>query len=68
MHGGIGEVVNTPDCGSGTHGFDPHISPHVEKKSKDFKIEIDSYESIFFIINFFSKWAKYGTILEKYWM
>ena len=42
MHGGIGEVVNTPDCGSGTHGFDPHISPHVEKKSKDFKIEIGS--------------------------
>ena len=27
-HGGIGEVVNTPDCGSGTRGFDPHISPH----------------------------------------
>ena len=25
--GGIGEVVNTPDCGSGMHGFDPHISP-----------------------------------------
>ncbi len=28
-HGGIGEVVNTPDCGSGTRGFDPHISPHL---------------------------------------
>ena len=28
MHGGIGEAVNTPDCGSGTRGFDPHISPH----------------------------------------
>ena len=27
-HGGIGEVVNTPDCGSGMRGFDPHISPH----------------------------------------
>ena len=23
-HGGIGEVVNTPDCGSGMRGFDPH--------------------------------------------
>ena len=33
MHGGIGEVVNTPDCGSGTHGFDPHISPQNGKKS-----------------------------------
>lgn len=21
-------MVNTPDCGSGMHGFDPHISPH----------------------------------------
>ena len=29
-HGGIGEVVNTPDCGSGMRGFDPHISPHWE--------------------------------------
>ena len=28
-HGGIGEVVNTPDCGSGMRGFDPHISPHL---------------------------------------
>ena len=28
LHGGIGEVVNTPDCGSGMRGFDPHISPH----------------------------------------
>ena len=29
-YGGIGEVVNTPDCGSGMHEFDPHISPHIE--------------------------------------
>lgn len=29
LHGGIGEVVNTPDCGSGMRGFDPHISPHL---------------------------------------
>ena len=27
-HGGIGEVVNTPDCGSGMQGFDPLIPPH----------------------------------------
>ena len=32
-HGGIGEVVNTPDCGSGMRGFDPHISPHEENNS-----------------------------------
>ena len=25
--GGFGEAVNTPDCGSGTRGFDPHKSP-----------------------------------------
>lgn len=30
IYGGIGEVVNTPDCGSGMHGFDPHISPHIK--------------------------------------
>ena len=48
-HGGIGEVVNTPDCGSGMRGFDPHIPPQIGKKSKDFKIEIDSYESIFLL-------------------
>ena len=32
-HGGIGEVVNTPDCGSGMRGFDSHISPQKEKSS-----------------------------------
>lgn len=26
-NGGRGEVVNTPDCGSGMRGFDPHHSP-----------------------------------------
>ena len=50
LHGGIGEVVNTPDCGSGTRGFDPHISPQNGKKSKDLLIEIDSYESIFLFV------------------
>ena len=29
-YGGIGEVVNTPDCGSGMQGFDPLIPPHIE--------------------------------------
>ena len=27
-HGAIGEVVNTPDCGSGMQGFDSLIVPH----------------------------------------
>ena len=50
FNGEIGEVVNTPDCGSGMQGFDPLISPQNGKKSKDFMIEIDSYESIFFVV------------------
>lgn len=25
-------MVNTPDCGSGMRGFDPHISPHVRNE------------------------------------
>ncbi len=50
LFGGIGEVVNTPDCGSGMQGFDPLIPPQNGKKSKDFKIEIDSYELIFFYL------------------
>ncbi len=29
-YGGIGEVVNTPDCGSGMQGFDSLIPPHIE--------------------------------------
>ena len=29
LYGGRGEVVNTLDCGSSTHGFDPHRSPHI---------------------------------------
>ena len=27
-NGGFGEAVNTLDCGSSMHGFDPHKSPH----------------------------------------
>ncbi len=27
-HGGYGEAVNAPDCGSGTRGFDPLYPPH----------------------------------------
>lgn len=27
-NGGIGEVVNTLDCGSSMRGFESHISPH----------------------------------------
>ena len=30
VYGGRGEVVNTLDCGSSTHGFDPHRSPHTQ--------------------------------------
>ena len=29
-YGGIGEVVNTPDCGSGMQGFDPLIPPQID--------------------------------------
>ena len=29
LFGGIGEVVNTPDCGSGMQGFDPLIPPQI---------------------------------------
>ena len=29
IYGVIGEVINTPDCGSGMHGFDSHIPPHL---------------------------------------
>ena len=28
LHGGIGEGVNTPVCGSGMRGFESHIPPH----------------------------------------
>lgn len=49
-YGEIGEGVNTADCGSVMQGFESLISPQNEKKSKDFKIEIDSYESIFCLL------------------
>lgn len=29
-YGEYGEVVNTPVCGTGMRGFDPHYSPHIE--------------------------------------
>ena len=45
MYGGIGEVVNTPDCGSGMHGFDPHIPPHIINKG--LLIVFFSYYDIF---------------------
>lgn len=49
-HGGIGEGVNTVDCGSIMHRFESDIPPQNGKKSKDFKIKIDSYESIFLLL------------------
>ena len=32
FYGGCGEVVNTLDCGSSMHGFDPHHSPHCKNR------------------------------------
>ena len=49
-HGGIGEGVNTVDCGSIMHRFESDIPPQMDKKSKDLLIEIDSYESIFLLL------------------
>lgn len=34
VNGGIGEVVNTTDCGSVMHEFDSHISPHIKNKNQ----------------------------------
>ena len=30
LHGVVGEVVNTADCGSVMQEFDPLIAPHIE--------------------------------------
>ena len=49
-HGGIGGGVNTVDCGSIMHRFESDIPPQMDKKSKDLLIEIDSYESIFLLL------------------
>ena len=43
-------MVNTADCDSVMHRFESDIPPQMDKKSKDFKIEIDSYESIFLLL------------------
>lgn len=29
IYGVIGEVINTPDCGSGMHRFDSYMAPHI---------------------------------------
>ena len=33
FYGGVGEVVNTADCGSVMQGFDSLIPPHFKRKS-----------------------------------
>lgn len=30
-YGGCRQVVKTPDCGSGMHGFESHHPPHLKK-------------------------------------
>ena len=59
-NGGIGEVVNTLDCGSSMRGFDSHIPPHVDNKTELvnssvfillFIILLHLYEYIYIIIN-----------------
>ena len=62
LFGGIGEVVNTPDCGSGMQGFDPLIPPQIGKKSKDLVIN-SILMSRFFL--FGSKKMKYLVIKER---
>ena len=42
-HGGIGEVVNTPDCGSGMRGFDPHISPHFKNNGTMYRFFVSKF-------------------------
>ncbi len=52
-NGGYGEAVNTPDCGSGTRGFDPHYPPHLffilghsqVGKARDFDSRMRWFES-----------------------
>ena len=53
-HGGIGEVVNTPDCGSGMREFDSHISPHL----KISRIIRHLYEAINYIAFYFAIYMK----------
>ena len=48
VHGEIGEVVNTPDCGSGMQGFDSLISPHIEKTSYHTIFIKNSVNRVFF--------------------
>ena len=50
LFGGIGEVVNTPDCGSGMQGFDPLIPPQNEKKSKDLVINSILMSRFFYLL------------------
>lgn len=41
-HAGIGEAVNTADCGSVMHGFESHISAHfIDLKHKIICFNID---------------------------
>ena len=42
-HGGIGEVVNTPDCGSGMRGFDPDISPHFKNDGTMYRFFVSKF-------------------------
>ena len=44
FYGGIGEVVNTADCGSVMQGFDSLISPH-----EDTNYDSVSYRNFSFI-------------------
>ena len=44
-------MVNKPDCGSGTRGFDPHISPHYGMLKRLSKLDgLFSYLSILLIL------------------
>ena len=50
FYGGVGEVVNTPDCGSGMHGFDSHTPPHNEFYSNFSRVYLRSSTKLLFFV------------------
>ena len=49
FYGAIGEVVNTPDCGSGMHRFDSDMTPHIEIYTHSRVIYNKSTEKLIFL-------------------
>ena len=64
---GVVQLVRAPDCGSGGRGFEPHLPPERNKKSRLLEFAFFVLRALVISAEFASKWGLFfdGTNIQK---